>query len=106
MLANWAMTRTDDALTALALEREFRYSRYADDLAFSSDKDRSLPEMRDLQQEVCRILNEAAFKPNQRTAVIRGPGSRRIVLDLLVDGCAPKRRLGESRKLAQSAMSA
>jgi len=90
MLANLAMARTDAALAALALERGFRYSRYADDLAFSSDKDRSLPEMRGLQREVCRILNEAAFRPNLRKTVIRGPGSRRIILGLLVDGPSPR----------------
>jgi len=90
MLANLAMARTDATLAALAAERGFRYSRYADDLAFSSTADRTLVEMRALQREVCRILNEAAFRPNLRKTVIRGPGSRRIVLGLLVDGPTPR----------------
>lgn len=90
MLANLAMARTDAALAALALDRGFRYARYADDLAFSTDTDRTVAEMRSLQRDVCRILNQAAFRPNHRKTVIRGPGSRRIILGLLVDGPSPR----------------
>ena len=90
MLANLAMVRTDTFLSALAEARGFRYSRYADDLAFSSDKPRTISEMRGLQREVCRILNEAGFRPNHRKTVIRGPGNRRVILGLLVDGPTPR----------------
>ncbi|MDP1631315.1 MAG: reverse transcriptase family protein [Caulobacter sp.] len=96
MLANLAMLRTDLALARCAEERGFRYSRYADDLAFSSDNERSIAEMHKLQREVCRLLNKAGFKPNLRKTNIRGPGTRRIVLGLLVDG--PKPRLSREYK--------
>ena len=90
MLANLAMLRTDTELARLAAERGFRYSRYADDLAFSTDKDRSLAEMHRLQRDVCGILNESGFRHNQRKTVIRGPGTRRIILGMLVDGPTPR----------------
>lgn len=90
MLANLAMVRTDTALADLARARGFRYSRYADDLAFSSDRQRTLTEMHDLQRQVCETLNQAGFTPNHRKTVIRGPGARRIVLGMLVDGPAPR----------------
>jgi len=96
MLANLAMLRTDNDLARLAAERGFRYSRYADDLAFSSDADHSMAEMRRLQRDVCGILNNSGFRHNQRKTVIRGPGTRRIVLGMLVDG--PRPRLQRSYK--------
>jgi RNA-directed DNA polymerase len=90
MLANLAMVTVDTKLSAHAHASGFRYSRYADDLAFSSDTNRSIAEMHALQREVCRVLNESGFRPNLRKTVIRGPGSRRIVLGMSVDGSAPR----------------
>lgn len=90
MIANLAMLPIDKLLTRLAEERGLRYSRYADDLAFSVDTDCSLTEMRRLQRDVCGILNDSGFRHNQRKTVIRGPGTRRIVLGMLVDGPLPR----------------
>lgn len=90
MLANLAMLRVDTLMARLAEERGLRYSRYADDLAFSSDTDRSLAEMHRLQRDVCGILNDSGFRHNRRKTVIRGPGTRRIVLGMLVDGPSPR----------------
>jgi RNA-directed DNA polymerase len=90
MLANLAMMKADAALAALAAQAGFRYSRYADDLAFSVDNDRSITDMHALKSEVFRILNEAGFRHNRRKTVIRGPGTRRIVLGMLVDGGNPR----------------
>jgi RNA-directed DNA polymerase len=90
MLANLAMLEVDTLLARLAEEQGMRYSRYADDLAFSANTDRSLAQMRRLQRDVCRILNDFGFRQNLRKTVIRGPGSRRIVLGMLVDGPTPR----------------
>ncbi len=90
MLANLAMLQVDKRLARLAEKCGLRYSRYADDLAFSTDSDRSLADMRRLQREVCTILNESGFRHNQRKTVIRGPGTRRIVLGMMVDGPVPR----------------
>lgn len=89
MLANLAMYRVDQQLARLALSRGFRYTRYADDLAFSTAADSSRQAMASLRREVYRILNEGGFRPNKRKGVIRGPGTRRIVLGMLVDGPRP-----------------
>lgn len=90
MLANLAMLKVDTLLARLAQDRGFRYSRYADDLAFSADGERSLTEMRQLQSDVCKILNDGGFRHNLRKTVIRGPGTRRIILGMLVDGPTPR----------------
>lgn len=90
MLANLAMLPIDTRLARLAEERGFRYSRYADDLAFSADTDRSVAEMHRLQRDVCKVLNDAGFRHNLRKTKIRGPGTRRIILGMLVDGPTPR----------------
>jgi RNA-directed DNA polymerase len=90
MLANLAMRPVDERLAQLARDHHFRYSRYADDLAFSTDGERSVADMRRFKRKVERVLNEAGFRPNRRKTVIRGPGARRIVLGLLVDGERPR----------------
>jgi RNA-directed DNA polymerase len=93
MLANLAMAHVDERLAALARRCGCRYSRYADDLAFSTDGDATMRAMVSLRREVYHLLNEAGFSPNRRKTAIRGPGSRRIVLGLLVDGATPRLQL-------------
>lgn len=90
MLANLAMLRADIRLAEHAALLGFRYSRYADDLAFSCDRASSFTEMLALKRRVYRVLNEEGFTPNQRKSVVRGPGTRRIVLGMLVDGPSPR----------------
>ena len=90
MLSNLVMARTDEVLSNLARAHGMRYSRYADDLAFSCGADRNEAHVRRFKRLVLRHLNEAGFRPNLRKTVIRGPGSRRLVLGMLVDGSGPR----------------
>lgn len=92
MLANLVMRRADEELFELATQAGFRYTRYADDLAFSSrtGSSTSLNEMRRFRTRVLEVLKCYGFSPNLRKTVIRGPGSRRIVLGMLVDGSQPR----------------
>lgn len=92
MLANLVMRHADERLANLAARWGMRYTRYADDLAFSAPRDSSitLPQVRRFRSEVLQILKEHGFRPNRRKTVIRGPGSRRIVLGMLVDGDTPR----------------
>lgn len=94
MLANLAMLKVDSLLARLGEDRGFRYSRYADDIAFSTSGEQTLAKMRGLQRDVCKILNEAGFRHNRRKTVIRGPGTRRIILGMLVDGPMPRLQRG------------
>lgn len=92
MLANLVMRHADERLVNLATRMGIRYTRYADDLAFSAPHDSAitLADVRQCRTQVLRILNEHGFRPNLRKTVIRGPGSRRIVLGMLVDGDRPR----------------
>lgn len=90
MLSNLVMLRTDEILARIAKQEGMKYTRYADDLAFSCGSDKNFEHVRRFQRTVSRVLNRAGFRLNQRKTTIRGPGSRRIVLGMLVDGNEPR----------------
>jgi len=90
MLSNLVMKSLDERLDSLSRSRGFKYTRYADDLAFSINKDVPRAEVGSLKKEVNRVLLDEGFNPNRRKSVIRGPGSRRIILGMLVDSDTPR----------------
>lgn len=90
MLSNLVMRQIDESLAALASSSKMRFSRYADDIVFSCSDRRELKDLNRVKREILSILNKGGFKPNLRKTVIRGPGTRKIVLGMLVDGAHPK----------------
>lgn len=90
MLSNLVMFRTDEILARLAEAHGMKYTRYADDLAFSCGPDKDEVHVRHFMRLVLGELNDAGFRPNHRKTAIRGPGSRRIVLGMLVDSDRPR----------------
>jgi RNA-directed DNA polymerase len=96
MLSNLAMLGLDAKLQEMAARENISYTRYADDLTFSSRKPHDFASMKRFKKKVLAELNSAGFKPNLRKTSIRGPGARRIVLGMLVDG--PKPRLTKEFK--------
>lgn len=90
MLANLVMRKLDTRLEAMAAASDLRYTRYADDLAFSGRKPHTLETMRAFRTRVIAELDAEGFMHNRRKTVIRGPGARRIVLGMLVDGPHPR----------------
>lgn len=91
MLANLAMVRFDEIVTAIAADRGLVYSRYADDLSFSTDdNDFDRKDARTLVSLVKSELKNHGFRSHYAKTKICPPGSRRIVLGLLVDGDEPR----------------
>ncbi|WP_313534210.1 reverse transcriptase family protein [Haematobacter sp.] len=90
MLANLAMLKTDEILSQLAEEHGMTYTRYADDLAFSCGNEDNFEHIQRFKRLVLGKLNDSGFRPNHRKTVIRGPGTRRIVLGMLVDKERPR----------------
>jgi RNA-directed DNA polymerase len=90
MLSNLVMKRVDEQLTVLATSHGFKYTRYADDLAFSTEAVRTIETMKRFKRMVLSALLTAGFKHNRQKTVIRGPGARRIILGILVDGAEPR----------------
>ena len=87
-LANLAASQMDSRLEGLGKSLGFVYSRYADDMTFSTgDPTGKVDALKDL---VAEIVHECGFRLNdQKTTVMRAPGGRRVT-GLIVDGTAPR----------------
>lgn len=90
MLSNLVMRKIDASLAELAYETNMRFSRYADDIVFSCQEKREIKEIDRVKKQILSVLNQSGFRPNHRKTVVRGPGTRKIVLGMLVDGNQPR----------------
>ena len=102
LLSNLVMRQFDKRMSKLALNRGLVYSRYADDLALSSDDEGfSRASALSVISTVKSILREHGFRAHHTKTKIIPPGSRRIVLGLLVDGDEPRLTKAYRRNLNQ-----
>jgi RNA-directed DNA polymerase len=90
MISNLVMRNLDAKLSFFADKVGMRFSRYADDIVFSCRQLLPRSEVMRVKRQILQMINEEGFKPNLRKTVVRGRGSRRIVLGLLVDGSRPR----------------
>lgn len=90
MLSNLVMKDVDKHFEYLANCNGFTYTRYADDLAFSTKKNVTMTDITTFKKKVSHLLIERGFNPNRRKTTIRGPGARRIILGILVDSKKPR----------------
>lgn len=91
MLSNLAAFNLDVIMTKFADAHGLVYTRYADDLTLSSGTDlpRALS-IGDIHRAVIEIIRKSGFRENPKKIRVAGPGSRKIVLGLLVDGPLPR----------------
>lgn len=89
MLSNLVMREMDEEITAAAAKQGLSYTRYSDDLTFSTrhdfDRKRSLKFVR----VVSNLLNSTRLFLNERKTTIVPPGARKVVLGLIVNGARP-----------------
>jgi RNA-directed DNA polymerase len=90
MLANLAVRSLDERLKAAAKRLGWTYSRYADDLAFSSDECPSRGHAMKLVGIVEAALIGFGVKPNRSKTRVSPPGARKILLGVLVDRERPR----------------
>lgn len=91
MLANLAVRSFDSALMILASKYNLIYTRYADDITLSSrDHNFDRDVCRGIIGEVYVQMGKFGLSPNVSKTRIATPGSRKVVLGLLVDGEAPR----------------
>lgn len=91
MLANLAVKPLDESLQSLADKFGMRYTRYADDLTFSTNKKTyGREKCVQLIGQIYALLGSHGLNPNTSKRVIAPPGARKVVLGLLVDGKRPK----------------
>jgi len=84
------MQSLDENLQAYATEKDLAYSRYADDLVFSSKGAFDRSEASQHIKSINNCLVDEGFWLNKAKTKIITPGTRKIVLGLLVDGKKPR----------------
>ena len=91
MLANLACRGLDERLAAIAEEQNLNYTRYADDITFSSSDPNFGREMaKILIQLVYRELARQGLRPNTAKTTVVPPSARKIVLGLSVEEEMPR----------------
>jgi len=90
MLSNMAAWSLDEVLEEYAQYNGFEYRRYADDLTLSSSRLPLGKSVGSIRRDVIDIIRRSGFAENTRKIRIAGPGARKIVLGLLVDGEHPR----------------
>lgn len=91
MLSNLAAFSLDRQLTDYADQHGLVYTRYADDLTLSTSG--NLPKnlsIGHIHRTIVGIIRKCGFRENEKKIRIAGPGSKKIVLGLLVDGYIPR----------------
>lgn len=90
MLSNLVMRNLDTNLTGLGADFGLRYTRYSDDITFSSrSQELTRSRAKSLINEVRDRIMSAGLRLNGGKTTIVPPGARKVVLGLLVDGPRP-----------------
>jgi RNA-directed DNA polymerase len=91
MLSNLVAFGLDDALSAIADDIGAQYTRYSDDLHFSiASANFTKVDAVKLVRRISAIITTHGFDLNRSKTAIAGPGHRRLVLGILVDGHSPR----------------
>lgn len=91
MLTNLALREFDENIRQIADGYGMYYTRYADDMFFSTrDHSFNREAGKKLISKLYGRMKEEGFRPNISKTRIHSPGARKLVLGLLVDGDTPK----------------
>ena len=90
MLSNLSSFALDTLLQQVADRLRLVYTRYSDDMGFSTGAQFTRQLAVNLVNEVERILASFGHQLHRHKITIAPPGARKIVLGLLVDGDAPR----------------
>ena len=90
MLSNLVMHDIDEELEKVASEYGLTYTRYSDDLTFSTRRSFDRAQAKRLISAVTRRLAQSGLRVNSKKTVVVPPSARKIVLGLLVNGDEPR----------------
>lgn len=90
MLSNIVSFELDGKLSELGREYGAVFTRYSDDLTFSTGDTLTHRSANALVQNAGRILQSFGHNIHERKTTIAPPGARKVVLGLLVDGDRPR----------------
>lgn len=99
MLSNIIAKPLDEKLTKIAKEEDLIYTRYADDLTFSSMKKLTQLEISKINAKILKAIRSERFIPNKQKISICKSGSRKMVLGLLVNGDKPSLSRQKKKKI-------
>jgi RNA-directed DNA polymerase len=100
-LSNLICLRLDRRLAGLASRRNVVFTRYADDVTFSTNNRNALPR---LLPSVYRILRDEGFEPHQGKTRIMGPRTRCAITGLVKNSADPAFGVGRKKKTAMRAV--
>lgn len=91
LISNLVMRKSDVTILDLATHYELTYTRYSDDMTFSTpDRAFSRVKAREFINESYKVLSSQGYRPQYRKTKIIPPGNRKIVLGLNVDSDEPR----------------
>ncbi|MBJ7437819.1 MAG: RNA-directed DNA polymerase [Sphingopyxis sp.] len=90
MLSNLVMVGMDKLLAALATAEGLTYTRYSDDITFSTTGAYDRQRATEVIRSTSRLLRTIGLKVNDQKTRVVPPGARKIVLGLLVDNPEPR----------------
>ena len=100
-LSNLICLRLDRRLAGLVSRRNIVFTRYADDITFSTNNRNTLPRLLPL---VYRILRTEGFEPHQEKTRILGPRTRCLITGLVKSSSDPTFGIGRKKKTAMRAI--
>jgi RNA-directed DNA polymerase len=93
MLANLSVCAMDERFLTIAETESLTYTRYADDLFFSTTASKyTRKEAGALITKIYGVLRAHGFSPNTSKTSVSPPGARKLVVGLTVDGEHPRLR--------------
>ena len=90
MLSNLFMRNLDDNIATAASMAGLIYTRYSDDLIFSTRNEFSRKQAVKFIRSVSLLLRSEGLFLNARKTIVVPPGARKVVLGLVVDGDKPR----------------
>lgn len=90
MLANLVVRRLDRKLESISLKYGWLYSRYADDLTFSTKEKTGRGAAISLVKIIEREVHDFGLRKNPEKTSITPPGHRKVLLGLLIDRDQPR----------------
>jgi RNA-directed DNA polymerase len=90
MLSNLIMRETDKCIANLAAHAGLTYTRYSDDITFSTTGVFNRAKAMKVVLDTTAILRRIGLQINTKKTRIVPPGARKVVLGLLVDGPQPR----------------
>jgi RNA-directed DNA polymerase len=96
-LSNLVCVRLDRRLSGLTSRRNIVFTRYADDMTFSTNNRDALPRLLPLAYQ---ILRDMGFEPNERKTRMLGPRARCAITGLVKNSTHPAFGIGRKKKTA------